>query len=401
MDTIGIICEYNPFHAGHKKQIDAIRALRGCGSAIVCLMSGNFVQRGAPAILDKTLRARAALRCGADLVLELPTEIALSSAEGFASGGVSILSGLCGELCFGTENADTDVLMDTAEALLDSRYPSLLKQALTSGISFPAARQQALAQMGLDATFLTSPNTILAVEYCKAILAQGSAMKPLPIRRPGSYHDETPDLNNPSATAVRRLMLSESDWRAYVPPAAHAVFEDAALHTLSAGERAMLARFRAMTDEEFEALPYGSEGLWRKFMHACRREATLDGIIAATKSKRYTRTRIDRMAMCAFLGLTREDLAAPAPYVRILGFNDVGRAVLNQARKTGKFRNAGEMDSGSYGTREQKFGRLYGLFAVEMPEPPDSEEKRRVYFLKEKEISCSPNSNPSTASSPF
>lgn len=137
MDTIGIICEYNPFHAGHKKQIDAIRALRGCGSAIVCLMSGNFVQRGAPAILDKTLRARSALRCGADLVLELPTEIALSSAEGFASGGVSILSGLCGELCFGTENADTDVLMDTAEALLDSRYPFLLKQALTSGSPFP------------------------------------------------------------------------------------------------------------------------------------------------------------------------------------------------------------------------------------------------------------------------
>lgn len=401
MDTIGIICEYNPFHAGHKKQIDAIRALRGADTAIVCLMSGNFVQRGAPAIVDKSLRAQAALCCGADLVLELPVETALSSAEGFASGGVRILSTLCQQLCFGAETADSKILMDTAGALLDSRYPPLMKQALASGISFPAARQRALEQMGLDGTVLTRPNNILAVEYCKAILAQGSAMKPLPIRRGGSYHAEDADPENPSATAVRRLILSGLDWKPYVPPAAHAALEGAALHTLSAGERAMLARFRTMTDTEFEALPYGSEGLWRKFMHACRTEATLEGILAATKSKRYTRTRIDRMAMCAFLGLTREELSAPAPYVRILGFRDAGRALLRQAQNTCPFRNAGAVDFSPYGVREQRIGNLYGLFAAGAPDPPDAEKKRRIIYHKEKETPCSPSSNPSTASSPF
>lgn len=401
MKTVGIICEYNPLHAGHKKQIDTIRALRGPDTAVVCLMSGNFVQRGAPAILDKTLRSKAALRCGADLVLELPVEFALSSAEGFAAGGVGILEGFCDELCFGAEDPDAEKLMDTARALLSSRFPPLLKAELSCGKSFPAARQAALEQMGLDGGLLTSPNNILAVEYCKAMLSRNSPLAPFPIRREGGYHDEAADPENPSATAVRRLMLGGGDWKSCVPEAARGIFAGAALHTLAAGERAVLARLRTMTDEEFEALPYGSEGLWRKFMHACRGEATLEGIIAATKSKRYTRTRIDRMVMCAFLGLTMQDLMAPVPYTRVLAFNDRGRAVLKQARQTGTFLNAGEIDLSPSGDRERRIGSLYGLFAQDGPEAPDSEAQRRVYYQKEKDTPCSPSSNPPTASSPF
>ena len=385
MKTVGIICEYNPLHLGHKKQIDEIRRICGADTAIVCLMSGNFVQRGAPAIIDKTHRARAAVQSGADLVLELPIEYALSSAEGFAAGGVGILGQFCDALCFGAETADKDLLLSTAKALLSEEFPPVLKEELEKGLSFPAARQAALARMGLDAAVLESPNNILAVEYCKAILSRNLSMEPLPICRGGSYHDELPDAENPSATSIRKLMVESGDYKSLVPDPAQRIFADAPLHTVEAGQRAVLARLRTMTDAEFEALPYGSEGLWRKFMHSCRQEATLEDIIAATKSKRYTRTRIDRMVMCAFLGLTLQDLLSPVPYTRVLAFNDRGRAVLKKARETGTFLNAGEVSLTPYGERERTVGDLYGLFCVDVPEPPGAENKRRIYYSPDSE----------------
>ena len=379
MNTIGIICEYNPLHTGHKKQIDLLRSE---DSAVVCLMSGNFVQRGVPAIIDKSVRAAAAVACGADLVLELPAVYALSSAEGFAAGGVKILSGFCDKLCFGAETADKDALMNTAKALLSEELPPLLRNHLEQGKSFPAARQAALEEMGLDASLLESPNNILAVEYCKAILSQKSNLEPMPIHRGGDYHDTQAQLENPSATAIRGLMMEHRYWKSYVPGEAVELFEHATLHHISAGERAILARLRTMSDEAFEALPYGSEGLWRKFMHACRSCATLDEIIEATKSKRYTRTRIDRMIMCACLGLTAEDLTAPVPYVRVLALNDRGRTILKKAREHGIFLNAGDIENCAYGQKEQQIGDLYGLFALDGPEKPGSEANRRIYYHK-------------------
>ena len=383
MKTVGIICEYNPLHRGHRKQIDEIRQHYGSDCAVICLMSGNFVQRGAPAIIDKSLRAKAAVLSGADLVIELPIEYALSSAEGFAAGGVGILGRFCDGLCFGAETADAQLLLDTAKALLSNAFSPLLKAQLETGKSFPAARQAALEEMGLDGSILESPNNILAVEYCKAILAQNSAMAPLPIYRGGDYHDELPDNENPSATSIRKLMLESRDFKSLVPECVQDIFSNAPLHTVGAGERAILAKLRTMTDAEFEALPYGSEGLWRKFMHACREQATLEEIIAATKSKRYTRTRIDRMVMCAFLGLTEQDLSSPVPYVRVLALNDRGRTVLKEARKTGSFLNAGECSPTAYGEKERTIGDLYGLFCVTGPEKPGAETARRVYYPKE------------------
>ncbi|MEE1327378.1 MAG: nucleotidyltransferase family protein [Oscillospiraceae bacterium] len=383
MKKVGIVCEYNPLHKGHVKQFQIIRSLLGEDTAIICLMSGNFVQRGMPAIMDKSLRAKAAILCGADLVLELPVTCALSSAEGFAAGGVEILGNFCDYLCFGSESGDAKSLTDTAQALLSDSFPPLLREYLDTGMSFPAARQAALEAMGLDGDLLSLPNNILAVEYCKAILSQNVPMQPLPIIREGSYHAEMPDADNPSATAVRNLMQQNLDWNPYVAPAAADVFADAPLHTLQAGERAILGRLRTMTDAEFKALPYGSEGLWRKFMHACRSYATLEEIIAATKSKRYTRTRIDRMVMCAFLGISAETLAEPAPYTRVLAFNDTGRAVLKEAKKAGTFLNAGESADHPYWDLEKRCGDLYGLFCTDSIAAPGVEESRRVYYHKE------------------
>ena len=381
MKTIGIICEYNPLHLGHQKQIRQIRDQFGPECAIVCAMSGNFVQRGAPAILDKSHRAKAAVLSGADLVLELPVTYALSSAEGFAAGGVKVLSSLCDVLCFGAETPDEKGLMDTARALLSPDFSPILRKYLDQGLSFPAARQRAMEEMALPTDLLSLPNNILAVEYCKAILSQGSQMDIFPILRSGSYHAEIADGENPSATAVRNLMLGAYNWRSSVPRSARAVFQDAPLHSTSAGERAILAKLRTMTDAEFEALPYGSEGLWRKLMHESRKGATLEEILTAVKSKRYTRSRLDRMVMCAFLGITEDMLRVPAPYIRVLAFNDQGRTILRQAKDQGIFRNTGERVDDPYWELEKRCGSLYGLFCTESTEPPCIEENRRVCYL--------------------
>lgn len=379
MQTVGVICEYNPFHLGHKKQLDAIRARFGEEAAIVCLMSGNFVQRGYPAVFDKMHRAEAALRCGADLVLELPIQYALSSAEGFAAGGVSILSSLCDTLCFGAETADANRLMGTARALLTEDFSAALRRHLDAGLSFPAARQAALTDLGADGALLETPNNILAVEYCKAIIAQGSSLDIFPLQRIGSYHDTQADATEPSATAVRKLMADHGDWQHYVPEQAHAAFLDATVHRLHWGEKAMLCKLRTMTDAEFEALPYGSEGLWRKLMHESRRQPTLEGILTAVKSKRYTRTRLDRMVMCAFLGLTAADLETQPPYVRVLAFSDRGRAILSRHRESGFLRNIGEDTRQEYQQLERRCTALFGLFA-EHPESPDAEDDYRVIY---------------------
>ena len=379
--NVGIVCEYNPFHRGHKKQIEVIREKFGAETGIICAMSGNYVQRGHPAIFDKTLRAVAALRCGADLVLELPVTTALSSAEGFASGSVAVLSKLCGGLCFGAETANSDLLQTTAQALLSEEFPPLLRRELDRGCSFPAARQAALEAMGLSGRILETPNNILAVEYCKAILRQSSPMKPLPIFRAGSYHAEEADFENPSATSLRLRLQKGLDVSAYLPEAAGQVFAGTPIHTLEAGERAVLGKLRTMSEAEFEALPFGTEGLWRKLMRESRSQATLEDIASAVKSKRYTRSRIDRMILCAYLGITAEMMNTDIPYVRVLGFSNRGREILNGAKKSGFFVNAGQPVIHPLWELEQKWDDLYGLFQEGTPGRPGGAKNNRVIYL--------------------
>ena len=378
----GIICEYNPFHLGHRKQIAAIKAQEPDGG-VVCLMSGSYVQRGMPAIFDKAYRAKAAILCGADLVLELPVTAALSSAEGFAGEGVRILGGFCDELSFGAENADLDTLLKTATALLSPDFSMHLKEELAAGLSFPSARQRALAAMGLDGSILSKPNNILAVEYCKAIVSQKSQMKPMPIYRAGDYHDVNAHTENPSASSVRLLMEQGKSWKDFVPTEAYACFENAPVHTLQSGKQAILYRLRTMKDDEFEALPYGSEGLWRKLMKNARKSASLEEILTATKSKRYTRTRLDRMVLCAFLGLTDLDIATPAPYARVLALNEKGREILVKARESGCFPNLGEKMEHPYQEIENRCDDLYGFFAENNAEAPGITQKRRIYYHKD------------------
>ena len=373
MGSVGIICEYNPFHLGHGKQIAGLRR-ESSQDAVVCLMSGSFVQRGQPAVFDRTVRAKAAVLAGADLVLELPHNVSLRSAEGFAHGGVEILTGLgVDAICFGAETEEPSLLMEAAEMLLCPEFSQALRQRLDQGLSFPAARQQAAMDLGGPWQVLSRPNDILAVEYCKAIVRQKSGLRIRAIHRQGDYHALEADRQAPSATALRKKILTGEPWLDFVPEAARQAYAGAVPHSLGFGERAILGKLRSMTDGDFEALPYGSEGLWRKLMKESRRQENLEGILTAVKSKRYTRSRLDRMVLCAFLGLTGPWLEEPAPWVRILAMNGRGRQALRGLNRQ-RLVSLGRRQEGPFAEAEARLARLYGLFARE-PQPPAAREQ--------------------------
>ncbi len=358
MKNFGIICEYNPFHRGHAKQITHVQDL----GRSICLMSGSYVQRGEPAILDKYHRAKAAVLCGADLVLELPIPYVLSSAEGFADGGVEIFSrlGCVDALCFGSEWGKSGELMDCAKLLLTEAFSQELKEQLKKGISFPGARQLTVEALGGKAELLEQPNNILGIEYCKALLKRGNAIAPYAISREGDYHGGS-DPENPSASFLR----SREEWSGYVPQEAYEVFASAPRYTTEAGERAWLARLRSMSEAEFEALPYGSEGLWRKLMHSVRSCATLEEILEKTKSKRYPMTRLKRMLLCAYLGVTEEILSMDIPYIRVLAMNERGQEILGSLRKNEAIRllhPGQEAPDCAYRELERRAEDLYELF---------------------------------------
>lgn len=375
----------NPFHLGHEALLRRIRARLGEETAIVCVMSGNYVQRGAPALFDKFTRARAAVECGASLVLELPLTRAVSSAEGFADGGVAVLDrlGVVDTLCFGSESGDLRAIEKVAGVLCGEGYDAALRRLLKEGGSYAWCRQAAVRTLaGGDAELLSRPNDNLGVEYCKALRRRESAIRPLAFRRPGSYHDERPDLENPSATAVRGLMERGEDWRPYVPEPAAAVFTGAPRYRAEAGERAVLAVLRSLPDGAFAALPGSAEGLGNKLRRACREQSSVADILSAVKSKRYAHARLRRMVLCAYLGLTAADLEREAPYVRVLAFDGQGRALLRRAKARGGLVlvNAGE-GTGGYYEMERRAADLYTLFA-EGDSVCGSEERGRVYYKR-------------------
>lgn len=230
MKVIGIVGEYNPFHFGHAYHIEESRKAAGEDSAVVCVMSGDFVQRGESALYSKFARAEAACRSGADLVLELPLPWSLSSAEGFARGALGILGnlGIVDTLSFGSECGSADALSRTAELLLKPETDERIRRELkeNEGISFAAARQHALAHFDGDlALLLESPNNILGVEYIKAIYEQSLDITPVTVMRLGAGHDAHGDALPRSASEIRRRIKAKNDADGDIPAAALEVYE--------------------------------------------------------------------------------------------------------------------------------------------------------------------------------
>ena len=340
MNVMGVVCEYNPFHRGHLLHLERCRAALGEESPVVCVMSGDFVQRGEGAVYDKFVRAEAACRCGADLVAELPLPWALSSAEGFARGAVALLGALgASHIGFGSETGETEPLQELAHALLEPETMERIRTLMgrERNLSFAAARERVLTSLlGERAALLRNPNDILAVEYLKAAEEQKLALRPLAILREGAGHDEAGGGSGPcSASELRRRLRAGESLGGEIPAEAEAVYararaEGRELRDPALLEIAVLSRLRMLEREKFDALPDGGEGLGLRLWKAVQEEAGLEGILAAAKSKRYALARLRRMCLAAALGLERESAKGLPPYARILAFNERGRELLRE-----------------------------------------------------------------------
>ena len=332
MKIIGIVAEYNPFHEGHAYHIEASRNMAQEDSAVVCVMSGDFVQRGESAVFSKHTRARAAVTGGADLVLELPLPWSLMSAEGFARGSVAIFGALgCVDyLSFGSESGTLEPLETLAKNIIEPSFIPSVREEMKEGISFPAARQRVLErELGEEARLLEMPNNTLAVEYLRAILEMQLRISPMTIARKGAGHDQP----GGSASDIRKTLSIENVFSDYVPQSVKAVFEEEIRLgrgpvTAAALEAAVISRLRMLDEESFLRLPDSGEGLGNRLFAAVQSEPSLDGILAATKTKRYTLSRLRRMLMCAALGINAVSPDLLPPYARVLAGNEKGRAAL-------------------------------------------------------------------------
>ncbi len=338
MVTCGIICEYNPFHNGHAYQIAEIRRRLGEDTGIICVMSGDFVQRGEAAAFRKHDRARTAVLGGADLVLELPLPWSIASAERFARGAVGLLgaTGVVTHLCFGSESGDLESLLQTADTLLRPDMDELIRSKLETGLSYAVARQSALEQIsGAAAPQLSNPNDILALEYLKAIRTQGLELQPLCIQRIGAAHDSQRDELYPSASALRGKLRAGEDISPWLPhDCADALAAGDGPVSASAVETAILSRLRFLPEAAFAALPDAGEGLHHRLFLAARTEARLEAIVERVSSKRYPKSRIRRMCLCAALHVHAGDSAGVPPYLRVLAADRRGQALLRKMHRS-------------------------------------------------------------------
>ena len=340
MNVIGVVGEFNPLHLGHVSHFRKSRALAGEDAPIVCVMSGDFVQRGEPACFHKHARARAAVMAGADLVFELPLPWCVASAERFAMGAVGLLDalGVVSCLAFGSETGDLAPLQALARAAAAPETMARIKEIMGGGVPFAMAREDALREtVGADAALLRLPNCILAVEYLKALEALGSAMTPVTTARTESDHDRASDGTVRSAGQLRAMLAAGEDIAAYVPAGmAELIAGETAAGRgpvdMAALDQAMMARLRALEEKDFDALPDATEGLGRRLYKAVRDQGSVDAVIGAAATKRYPTSRLRRMALCAALGVRADMVEGTPPYARLLASTERGRALLRDVR---------------------------------------------------------------------
>lgn len=354
MKAVGLITEYNPFHLGHAYHIEKAKEITGADYA-VAVMSGDFVQRGTPALLPKHSRAKMALHGGADLVLELPVQYATASAEIFACGGISILNslGVINTVCFGCECGNAKTLMDIAQILIEEPdwYRETLQSNLKKGLSFPAARAAALPEYS---DILESPNNILGIEYCKALLRLKSNIQPLGIKRKGNNYHET-SLNDTfaSASALREQLLHSQSIspntevpfskqaittiRKYFPEQVYEILEKTLSEsgTMNENDFSELLVYRLMMAESpIELRQYAdmSNELANRIYKNRNKFRSFSQFADLIKTREITRTRINRALLHLILNIKKDSVIEP--YVRVLGFQKSAVPLLNEIKKS-------------------------------------------------------------------
>lgn len=380
MKVAAIICEYNPFHNGHKYQLDEVRRICGKDTAIIALMSGSYVQRGDVAVFSKASRAAAAIQGGADLVLELPVYYATQSAEFFAKGAVYLLNslGFVDYLAFGAESANLPLIENIAELFCNEppEFSDKLSELCNTGISFPAARAKTAGEiLGKDAAkLLNEPNNILAVEYCKALKSLESPIKPLLIQRTGAMHHEQHATNGiASATHIRSLISQRKTTEAfsYMPDFCSDIFKDEKARTLKSMEKAIIADIIKTDSEALRKISDVGEGLENRIKEKALTANGIEELADAVKTKRYTHSRIRRILLSSYLGITAKDREFVPRYIRILAHSETGQALIRKAKKASSMplvRNTSQINrlndpiAKEIWERERIFDLIYDLF---------------------------------------
>lgn len=383
MRVAGIIAEYDPFHNGHQCHVDSVR--QDGATHVVAVISGSFTQRGEPALLTKFQRAEMALHGGVDLVLELPLPFAMASAERFATGGIATLQalGCVDTLSFGSECGDVEALRALA-ALTDSpEYATALKDALTTGIPYAAARQQATTVCKVDqlATLLEGPNNTLGLEYIRAANRLSATMSFHTLKRVGAAHNASEATAHIASASLLRRMIRDGDIdeaAAYMPTESAAILRSAIGTKLAPSdsrrlESAILARLRSMSAEDFAALPYLSEGLENRLYEASRTARSYDALLDALKTRRYPMARLRRIVWAALLGMPSEQTYPMPLYIRVLGMNARGREILAAATPTLPVISRAAQIRSLPSAAQELFAlecRATDLHALTLPNPP-------------------------------
>ncbi|MDO5398417.1 MAG: nucleotidyltransferase family protein [bacterium] len=327
MRTAGLVAEFNPFHNGHKY---ILKEIKKDFDAVIVIMSGSFVQRGDVAITDKHSRAAAALKHGADLVIELPVIYALNTAQKFAYGAIETLNktGVTDALVFGSESGNADELIKAAMLLENesAETSERIRKLNSCGISYPAARAEAYNGL-IHEDILSKPNNILAVEYIRALIYTGSSIRPYTIKRTNDFHSISSESNIISATAARQLIAEGKNTDAFLPE------NDFEVYSLDALDTAITYYLRTVTPEYLSEINDINEGLENRIISSAKKNYGFKAICAAVKSKRYTMSRIRRTVLSSFLGLTKELCGSTPSYIRVLGMNEKGKAVLKEMKK--------------------------------------------------------------------
>ena len=346
--VLGIVAEYNPFHNGHFYHMQESKKITEADSCI-CVISGNFTQRGEPSIVNKWAKTYMALCCGADLVIELPTIYSISSAENFASGAIKIFDSLkiVTDISFGAECNDLATLNNIANVFYSepANYKTILNHELKRGLSYPMARENAVLMYLNDikryANVLSNSNNILAIEYLKALKQQKSMIQPNIVPRKNVYYNNQKIVDDfASATAIRKLMLNReyAEVRRVVPRSTYQIIgEEYKKNHIILGikkyEKEIIYALRVIPIEEIQNLPDVNEGLEFAIKKAASETNDIEELIEKVKSKRYTQTRIQRILLYVLLGITKKDMEDSkkmVPYVRVLGFNSRGKILISE-----------------------------------------------------------------------
>lgn len=329
MNTVAIICEYNPFHNGHRYQIARAKELSGCDT-VVCIMSGSFVQRGDIAVFDKWARAEAALKNGADLVIELPVWYVLQSADMFANGAVEILarSHIADAVSFGSESVNTDALLKCGQILANESvlFKDNIEKLMAEGMGYPSALRKCIASVYPDLNGITqNPNDMLGASYISAMIKSGAMFEIIPVERKCATHDSK-EANGvyASSSAIRRFMMAKQDASLLTP-----MDLSLPVYKMKNIESFILGFLRTCREDTVSDVPGTEPGLEKRLISAAHKSTSLEELFELSVSKRYSLSRVRRTILASVLGLKKD---MTSDYIRILGMTDKGAQILKSAK---------------------------------------------------------------------